>query len=153
MDVLIMLRQMVQEGIVSKEQWERVRSFTTFGTSLEKTRFFFDVRHPTVSAAQDQWKNDVYGRFFTKSISTLQLPDNTQGIYWSNLWYFRDIVANEIVSYCSDVAIGNSFMWRNSPRVICENYNLPHDRPRFAWVHSDYLNDPLFWEKVAPIIS
>ena len=42
-----------------------MRSLTTFGTALEKTRFLLDVRNPTVSAAQQQWQNDSYGRFFT----------------------------------------------------------------------------------------
>jgi len=153
MDVLISARQMIQEGLIEEEQWKRIRSFTTFGTALEKTRFFFDVRQPTVSAAQDQWKNDVYGRFFTRDFSTLSEADNTKGIFWSNIWYLRDIVANAIVSYTSDVKVGDSFEWQEFSREICENYELPHVRPRFAWVHSDYLNDPLFWEKVAPVIT
>ena len=152
MDVLISARQMVQEGLVDEQQWKRIRSFTTFGTALEKTRFFFDVRQPTISAAQDQWKNDVYGRFFTRDFSTLREPDNTKGIFWSNIWYLRDIVANAIVSYASDVKVGTSFRWQDSPREICQNYELPHERPRFAWIHSDYLNDPMFWEKVALVI-
>jgi hypothetical protein len=154
MDVLINLRQMVQEGLLSPAQWSRMRSFTTFGTALEKTRFFFDVRQPSINAAQDQWENDVYGRFFTDSISTLSLSDNRDGIYWSNVWYLRDIVANAIVSYRSDVPAGaQSFEWTSASRQICTNYEVPHERPRFAWVHSDYLNDPLFWEKAAPVVA
>lgn len=153
MDVLILLRQLVQEEIVSQDQWNRIRSFTTFGTSLEKTRFFFDVRQPTISAAQAQWANDVYGRFFTCDRSTLDGSDNEQGIYWANIWYLRDIVANAIVSYTSDVSAGDSFKWGQASHPICQNHELAHDTPRFAWVHSDYLNDPLFWEKVAPIIT
>jgi len=156
MDTLISLRQMVQEGSLIAEQWKRIRSLTTFGTALEKTRFFFDVRQPTINAAQDQWQNDVYGRFFTQDPSTLQRADNASGIYWSNLWYFRDIVANEIVSYEADVQAGSaSFAWSPSqpPRLICANSELPHKRGRFAWVHSDYLSDPLFWQGVGPVIT
>src|SRR5207302_636748 len=85
MDVLIRLRQLVQEGTLAETGWKRIRSLTTFGSALEKTRFCFDVHHPTVSAAQDQWENDVYGRFFTKDQAVLHDPDNSRGIYWSNL--------------------------------------------------------------------
>ncbi len=155
MDVLIRLRQLLQEGTLADDPWKRIRSFTTFGTALEKTQFFFDVRHPTINAAQDQWENDVYGRFFTKDRGVLRDSDNSQGIYWSNLWYFRDIVANAIVSYQSDVSPGSSFVWTTGrgAREIYENYELKHPRPRLAWVHSDYLQDPLFWGKVGPIVA
>ena len=155
MDVLISLRQLVEQSLLPPQNWARIRSLTTFGTSLEKTRFFFDVRKPTINATQDQFENDVYGRFFSDNPAVLANLDNRQGIYWSNLWYFRDIVANEIVSYASDVAPGQSFTWQSGApaRPICANYQLPHNRPRFAWVHSDYLSDPLFWDKVAPVLA
>lgn len=157
MDALILLRQMVQEKSLPDKQWERIRSFTTFGTALEKTRFFFDVRQPTINAGQDQWENDVYGRFFTDKVSVLKAQTNTGGIYWSNYWYFRDIVANEIVSYMSDVQVdptSSKFVWTKTtqPRPICKNYLLKHDRPLMAWVHSDYLADPLFWANVGPVV-
>ena len=151
---LIRLRQLLQEETIAERQWRRVRSLITFGAALEKTRFFFDVRHPTISAAQDQWENDVYGEYFTKDQTVMRDPDNSRGIYWTNLWYLRDIVANEIVSFQSDVLPGQSFDWTAAtrPREICRNHLLPHSRPRFAWVHSDYLADPLFWDNVGAIV-
>jgi pimeloyl-ACP methyl ester carboxylesterase len=153
MDVLIRLRQMVSENGIAPDQWTRIRSFTTFGTSLEKTRFFFDVRQPTLNAAQDQWEDDVYGRFFTNDLRALDGNSNIHGIYWSNHWYFHDIVSNEIVSYKSDSAVGH-FNWTNvNPRPICENFEISHKRPLFAWVHSDYLGDPAFWKHVGPIVT
>ncbi|MEO6913506.1 MAG: hypothetical protein ABI182_05740, partial [Candidatus Baltobacteraceae bacterium] len=156
MDSLIFVRQMVQEGALKNAHWGRIRSFTTFGTSLEKTRFFFDVRQPTINAAQDQWENDVYGRFFTDDPSVLTQPDNRDGIYWNNLWYFRDIVANEIVSYASDVPAGSPFLWAGSaaPRKICDNRELFHEKVTpWAWVHSDYLSDTLFWDSAGPTVT
>ena len=106
-----------------------------------------------MNAAQDQWENDVYGRWFTDNLSTLKEDDNSKGIYWSNLWYFQDIVANEIVSYCSDVNVGPSFTWNLTlPRAICKNHLLQSNKPPSAWVHSDYLNDPLFWELAADVV-
>jgi pimeloyl-ACP methyl ester carboxylesterase len=162
MDVLIRLRQLVDERIVDEAHWKRVRSLTTFGSALEKTRFFFDVRHPTINAAQDQWENDVYGPFFTDDIAALRDPANSRGvIYWSNLWYFRDIVANEIVSYRSDVApgsssagpaAGRSFLWSKTERAICANCQLPYRGPFYAWLHGAYLSDPSFWRAVEPVI-
>lgn len=156
LDVLIRIRQMVEEGALAAADWGRIRSFTTFGTALEKTRFFFDVRSPTVSAAQQSWQNDVYGCFFTLDRAVLAARDNTHGIYWSNHWYEHDVVANAIVSYESDVRPSASFSaWRaaSGPHPICADNPIPHQRPRYAFVHSDYLGDPLFWNFVGPVLT
>ena len=156
LDVLIRLRQLVEEGSVDEADWLRIRSFTTFGTALEKTRFLLDVRNPTVSAAQMQWQNDSYGRFFTDHRSTLARGDNERGIFWSNHWYFHDIVANEIVSYKSDVEPGESFAsWAAAPHEhdICENNAIAHPKPPWAFVHGDYLGDPLFWKNAGPVLT
>lgn len=152
MDALILLRQLIEEGSPADRQWKRIRSFTTFGTALEKTRFFFDVRQPSLNAAQDQWGNDVYGGFFTKELTALNGSTNAEGIYWSNHWYFRDVVSNAIVSYKSDCNVG-SFQFKSASRAICENYQIPHRRFLFAWVHSDYLADPSFWQHVGPVVT
>lgn len=153
MDVLILLRQLIQEKTLPDLQWQRIRSFTTFGTALEKTRFFFDVRQPTLNAAQDQWGNDVYGRYFTDDLAALALPTNAEGIYWSNYWYEHDIVSNEIKSYRSSVDVGDDFVYGTSARSICHNERIPHPKPWYAWVHSDYLSDEHFWVKVGPILT
>ena len=156
LDVVIALEKMIKERQLSQEQWERVRSFTTFGTALEKTKFFFDVRQPTISASQDQWQNDVYGSLFTCDADKWRRAGSWRAIFWTNLWYFRDAVANGIVSYQSDVEAGaGDFSWKEDagPHDICADYQLTHRRPITAWVHSDYLTDPLFWEVVAPIVT
>ncbi|MGA8795796.1 MAG: hypothetical protein WB526_01855 [Candidatus Cybelea sp.] len=153
MDVLIRLRQMLNEKSIAAAQWNKIRSFTTFGTSLEKTRFFFDVRQPSLNASQDQWEGDVYGRFFTDKFPALDGDLNDRGIYWSNHWYFRDIVSNEIVSYKSDSSVGNFSWMGNAPRKICKNFQIPHDRWPFAWVHSDYLADARFWKAAGPVLT
>ncbi|HEY0381436.1 MAG TPA: hypothetical protein VGC72_04500 [Candidatus Elarobacter sp.] len=156
LDVLIRLRQLVEEGSVDEEDWLRIRSFTTFGTALEKTRFLLDVRNPTVSAAQQQWQNDSYGRFFTDHRSTLADPDNKNGIFWSNHWYSHDIVANEIVTYKSDVEAGESFAsWTAAKHEheICENNLIAHPKPFWAFVHSDYIGDSLFWKNAGPVFT
>jgi hypothetical protein len=157
MDVLLRIRQLSYEGAVSEEAWGRVRSLTTFGTALEKTRFLLDVRNPTVSASQQQWQNDAYGRFFTRKRSTLRYPDNTNGIFWANHWYAHDIVANAIVSYKSVVKPGTmSFGWTHQSHhehAICRNDLIPHPRWFGAFVHGDYLGDPLFWQGAGPVLT
>ena len=155
LDVLMRVRQFVEEGSVDEEEWKRIRSFTTFGTALEKTRFLLDVRNPTVSAAQQQWQNDAYGRFFTLERSTLEHPFNDRGIFWSNHWYFNDIVANEIVSYKSDVRPGASFKWTDAANdhPICEDNLIANGRPFWVFVHGDYLGDPLFWKNAGPVFT
>ena len=155
LDVLIRVRQFVEEGFVDPGEWARIRSFTTFGTALEKTRFLLDVRNPTMSAAQQQWKNDTYGRFFTLDRAALKGPDNGRGIFWSNHWYFNDIVANKIVSYKSDVHPGPSFAWTGAKNdhPICEDNQIANGRPIWNFVHSDYFGDPLFWKNVGPVIT
>jgi hypothetical protein len=155
LDALIRVRQFVEEESVERSEWGRIRSFTTFGTALEKTRFLLDVRNPTVSAAQQQWKNDTYGRFFTLDRSALGGPDNGRGIFWSNHWYFNDIVANKIVSYKSDVHPGPSFAWTGAKtdHPICEDNQIANGRPIWNFVHSDYIGDPLFWKNAGPVIT
>jgi len=157
MDVLLRIRQLSYEGAVTEDAWGRVRSLTTFGTALEKTRFLLDVRNPTVSAAQQQWQNDAYGRFFTLDDGTLTYPDNTHGIFWGNHWYAHDVVANRIVSYKSVVTPGTmSFGWINAPpeeHAICRNDLIPHKRWPGAFVHGDYIGDALFWKSVGPVLT
>jgi hypothetical protein len=150
LDVLMQIRMLVNQGSVSPQEWDSIKSFVTFGTSLEKTRFLFDVRKPTVSAAHDQWDADVYGRFFSD-------VKGAPAIYWHNLWYFRDIVANEIVSYTSDVPAGAAFdAWNGDApgHVLCGNTLLvsPEKNP-LAFVHGDYLADPKFWEIAGAIVT
>jgi hypothetical protein len=84
-----------------------------------------------------------------------QLPTDA-GIYWSKYWYFYDIVANAITSYQSDVAVDPNFRWAQNAlttRGICKNFELPHDRPHFEWVHSGYLADPPFWANARPVLT
>jgi hypothetical protein len=47
------------------------------------------------------------------------------------------------------VVLGN----RDNSRGIYWSNLWSHPRPRFAWVHSDYLQDSLFWDKVTPVVS
>jgi hypothetical protein len=149
LDVLMRVRMLVEEGSVTADEFSAIRSFVTFGTALEKTKFFFDVARPTMSAAHDQWDADVFGRFF-------DAKPGGPAIYWRNIWYERDIVANEISTYKSDVQAGaTDFTWQSDspPRLICDNAKLQNKAPFWAFIHGDYIGDPLFWQIAGPIVT
>ncbi len=152
MDALLNVHELYAEDGLAAADWERLRGFITFGAALEKTKFFFDVRQPSMSVSPDHWRNDVYGRLFTEDASVLDDGDNRNGIFWANYWYFNDIVANEIASYQSTIRVGRAARAHGArasqPRVVCANARLSSSffRPLWhMWIHSDYLGDDSFW--------
>jgi len=150
MDVVLALHDLVEAGSIDVEDWRRIRAFVTFGTALEKTRFFFDVRDPTLSPAILRWRHDVYGHIFTPDAMALHgsgplPPVKPNGIFWMNYWYFTDVVANGISSYVSARDPGDDLTLpaKTAERPICMNAQLAS--PRTLWPHSHYLSDPTFW--------
>jgi len=143
MDALIRLQQAVEAGDVDEADWQRIAAFVTFGTALEKTRFFFGVGDTALAASYDQWRDDVHGRIFTGDPAVLRASRDgnlPHTIFWGNYWYLRDVVANEVTTYRSSDPDPLA-------RPTCYNVRLqergtPTTRP---WVHSDYLGDPNFW--------
>jgi hypothetical protein len=155
LDALINVHELVEEQGVDESAWRRLRGLITFGTSLEKTKFFFDARSPSFSAGVQQWRDGVYGHLFTDNPGVLRasndLPKHPVGIYWANYWYFHDIVANEIASYRSPVAPGGRITLAApvGGTLVCRNVNLVSAlfRPLWhIWVHGDYLGDSRFWD-------
>lgn len=149
MDVLIRLHQLVEGGTLPIEDWRRIRGFATFGTALEKSKFFFDMQNPTLSESYDQWRNSVDAHVFSGDCRDLYRAQQTSmdsdriPIFWANYWYEHDIVANEIITYRD--AETKSEM---DDRLICQNAKLADRFPRRLWVHSDYLTDENFWSGV-----
>ena len=150
MDVIIALHDLVEANGLAVDDWRRIRALVTFGTALEKTRFFFDVRNPNLSGAILQFRRDVYGHVFTSDAMALNgpcplPPVRPNGIFWANFWYATDVVANAIVSYKSAREPGEDLTQAaTSPdHPICVNAQLP--APRTLWPHSHYLQDPAFW--------
>ncbi len=161
MDALTRLYQLSLQGAVTKEEFDRIRAFITAGSSLEKTRYFFDVSGATPTASFEHWRNDAYGVIFTRNPKTLDGP-NGHGVFWANYWYFEDPLCNEIRSYRSYLKTGESmdasrviheeregqaeWMDDNGGRVICWNeQGHKHITPAHWLLHSDYLSDPWFW--------
>ncbi len=86
---------------------KRLRGFVTFGSPLEKTKYFTDVLDPSPSAARDQWRDDLYGSLFTSDVSVLDRSnDHAKAVFWGNYWYFADVIANELQSFRSFVPPG-----------------------------------------------
>jgi hypothetical protein len=102
MDALIRVFNMQSEGLVDERQYQKIRGFVTFGTALEKTKYFFDAWSPTLSQEYDEFRGDIYGSLFTAKREALEGEEH-RGIFWLNCWYFSDFVADKIVSYCSIV--------------------------------------------------
>lgn len=145
MDALIRLHQLVEGGTLAPDAWRRIRAFVTFGTALEKTKFFFDLAHPSLSQSYDQWRGEVYGHLFSRDWSTLNTPTGSpHKIYWRNYWYFTDLVANEIRTY-RDSTITSEQRAHGRSNEICWNVPLRSGFPLHPWVHSDYLQDTRFW--------
>lgn len=48
------LQALREQGAYSCDDMNRIRAFVTFGTSLEKTKFFFDKTNPTPSQSMSQ---------------------------------------------------------------------------------------------------
>lgn len=140
MDALIRLHQLFQAGTLPKKDWQRIRGLVTFGTALEKTKFFFDLAHPSFSQSYDQWRGQVYGTIFSNDPK--ELMKATEEIYWTNYWYFTDIVANEIQTYRN----GHKKLHANGKaEQICRNVRLASRFPRVLWVHGDYIQDGALW--------
>ncbi len=103
----------------------------TFGSPLEKTRFFFDRDTPTdLPPGTERFTDHV-----RKALASTQ-----KGIQWYNAWYFRDVIADKLTSY------DNVDNWDLRPIRLPLLANLTH------MAHSDYLGDKEFMKKVAPLL-
>jgi hypothetical protein len=165
MDALLRFFEATEQAPELKAALRRMRGFVTFGTSLEKTRYFFDVNDPSPSLALEQWNDDLYGALFTPDVRELHEPnDSAEGIFWLNDWYFTDAVCNAIDSYRSFLRPGTSLS--EAPRaraavvaaarkqgvgdIVCPIVALNQQGSKgfvFPEIipHSAYLEDPWFW--------
>lgn len=136
---------------VSDDDWNRVRAFITFGTAVEKTKFFFSALRPSFSAWREQWNSRLYGHLFTPKVEVLRGSNDKQtsselGIYWLNLTYWTDCIANRIESYRSRIEPRG---WDERPKgpkdcpFVAEDHLLQN--PWSVFPHSNYLGDVNFW--------
>lgn len=167
MDALMRIYNAKKSTPAVQAIWDRIRGFITFGTSLEKTKYFFNAWSPTQSQTYQQWQADLYGGLFTADPSALVPTTQTFGIYWLNCWYFSDFVSDRISSYRSFVLPGHAPSTRRVNRILGARHArarglavagrlLADNRSRFGdfapWrfhvvTHGDYLPDQVwFWE-------
>ncbi len=161
MDALIRVYQLSAQGAITQEQFLKIRAFITAGSSLEKTRYFFDSSGNSPSLSFEQWRNDAYGALFSADPAVLAKPPG-DGIFWINYWYFQDPICNEIRSYRSYLKPGESIEnartlrlertgtddWEDGQggRAICRNERgHKHITLVHPMLHSDYLYDDWFW--------
>jgi hypothetical protein len=155
LDALASMWKGVYQGAITLADWGRVRSFVTFGSTIEKARFLRDAQQITINPEIRQSENDIHGRIFTTDRAALTSPDNAYGIYWANVWYFGDVLANAVVSYRSDVMPNAELMaWTTSvQRRLCDNLQLPNPRPFYTYLNGEYVLDPLFWAAAGAVAT
>jgi hypothetical protein len=147
LDSLIRIHNLQSEGIVQLDEWKRIRGLVTFGTALEKTKYFFSAWNPTPSESWLQWSDALYGSLFTKDRLTLKTRDaRGSGIYWQNCWYFSDFVSNRIWSYKS--ASQPQANQTSDDRLVAENRG--RFGPFFPFgpyliTHTHYIDHQWFW--------
>jgi hypothetical protein len=140
LDALRELRQ--QAGtVLSLNQFSRLTTFVTFGSPLEKTRFFFDRVSPDGGDRWMEFLREIQQTFLRQFPLPPQPPQLGQPpqpaglahrISWYNFWYFTDIIANSLESY-NDIPV----------RDLVQVTQLPHPGAR-PWVHSAYVVDDRF---------
>ena len=169
MDAILRLYDMqaasstLKDPPLSVADWNRIRGFVTFGTALEKTKYFFSVWNPTPSQEWEQWNAAVYGTVFTGEWNTLTGSDASRGIYWHNNWFFSDFVSDEICTYRSFLLPGDrvsdnaSVMSRiqtalkkrkKGPvigRLVAANRSIFGPFPRYLETHTHYVDSRWFW--------
>lgn len=128
-DAITRLKQACEQGALEAERFALVRAFAMLGSSLEKTRYFFNVAGTTPSVSYEEWRGKAFEKIFGSDEALLRSKAGSP-IFWVNYWYFQDPICNEIRSY--ENVCRNE---RGSRRVT----------PLHPLIHSDYLDDPWVW--------
>jgi hypothetical protein len=169
MDAILRLYDMKSASVglrkppLSELDWNRIRGFITFGTSLEKTKYFFNVWNATPSQDWEQWNAAIYGSVFTAESFALSKPSGSLGIYWHNNWFFSDFVSDRICTYRSFLRPGEP-VWKNPAamaslkgngsafigRLVAFNRGRFGPFPRSLQTHTKYLESYWFWHPALP---
>jgi hypothetical protein len=132
------------------DDFRRLSAFVTFGSPLEKTRFFFDRISPHDGGRWIEFLRDVQqtfrvvipGRGGARRGPETPAPPGASGpiglhrIRWYNYWYFADVIANSLTSYND---------WRMPDLVQATRLPQPGASP---WVHSAYFDDGHFLRRL-----
>jgi hypothetical protein len=169
LDALMRMYDLRAENGVSQEEFDRIRGFVTFGTSLEKTRFFLDSYNRSLSGTYEEWRGDYYGSLFDADEKVLIAPNApTTAIYWANYWFFNDFISDRISTYRSFLRAGAKVSTSSAvrrivhqqiaggqaaePPLVAQNrvsYRLPSIHTPI--LHGEYLGSDWFWNTSAPV--
>lgn len=146
MDIVIELHRLMMEGGLDEGAWNRLRALVTVGGSLEKTHYLLSCARPMGTRQADEFKADLYSRLFTadpEAMRTNPARGQRSPMFWTNYWYFSDVVANAIASY------GKARNFDGEPpepgvHYTCLNVELKAPSGR-VWAHSYYLDDRALW--------
>ncbi|HUN28999.1 MAG TPA: hypothetical protein VMV65_04305, partial [Alphaproteobacteria bacterium] len=128
-DAITRLKQACEQGALDPKRFALVRAFAMLGSSLEKTRYFFDVAGATPSVSYEEWRGKAFEKLFGNDESLLDETTDPR-IFWVNYWYFQDPICNEIQTY----------------ENVCRNeQGSRHMTLLHPLIHSDYLDDPWVW--------
>jgi pimeloyl-ACP methyl ester carboxylesterase len=128
-DALTRLYELVGQGSLTAESFGRIRSFIMLGSSLEKTKYFFEVGGVARSAPYEAWRAATYANLFTNDPSAAGASPGTR-LFWVNYWYFEDPICNAVLSY---------------PGLCRNEQGHVHVTPLHPMIHSDYIADPWVW--------
>lgn len=127
----------------------RIDAFITFGSALEKVRYFFERRKEADRRAED------------RLIEPAQRI--AKGKVWLNLWYANDVVANPITTFDYEQSSHKDYQYKELPElpvllreatdhlVININYGYPISRLPIVWTHSRYWGDASVIELVTNV--
>ncbi len=124
------------------DQFRRLTAFVTFGSPLEKTRFFFDRISPDDGGRWIEFLLEIQQTFVLRVPAPVVVPGPGQEhrIRWYNFWYFADLIANSLESYNGA---------RMPDLVTVSQLPQPGMSP---WVHSAYFDDDNFLRPVYALL-
>jgi hypothetical protein len=144
MDVIIELHRLMMEGGLDAASWTRLRCFVSYGSALEKTHYLLGSARPNAPQQVSEFKADLYARLFSADPAGMALAPSGQrpAMFWTNYWYFSDVVANAIASYGH--ARTESDPLEPGVHYTCLNVQLPSPGG-VGWSHSRYISDRALW--------
>lgn len=144
MDVIIELHRLLMEGGLDESSWNRLRCFVSYGSALEKTHYLLGCARPAAPQQVSEFKADLYARLFSADPAALRpaSASTRPPMFWTNYWYFSDVVANAIASYGHTRTADEPIV--DGVHYTCLNIQLPSPAG-VVWSHGRYLDDRRLW--------
>jgi hypothetical protein len=144
MDVIIEMHRLMMEGGLDAASWTRLRCFVSYGSALEKTHYLLGSARPSAPQQVSEFKADLYARLFSADPAGMAQAAAGQrpAMFWTNYWYFSDVVANAIASYGH--ARSEADAQEQGDHYTCLNVQLPSPALVF-WSHGRYISDRALW--------